>query len=149
MHQALYFHPLPVFRSGEQMPHAHPGSRHRQVALCDHAYLAPIDHRREISESRHPRDINQRARVEWKDWHRGNRHEDSSGRIVHEQRSLTRIDVGVVVSHHRPQVDGVPAPGIGGGKAVRLPCRGQQPQSARLDWRDLGPVQDTSSQQTQ
>ena len=112
----------------------------------------PNDDRREISRPANPCDINYRAGVERKDWRLWNRDEDSEGPIVNEERSVPRIDVGVVIGHHRPQVDGVAAPRLGGGKTVRLQSGGKHAQISRLDLldpRDLGPVEDTSRQQTQ
>src|ERR1019366_1431989 len=122
------------------------------MTLLDHSDLVPIDDRREISRPADPCDINYRASVERKGWRLWNRHEDSAGPIVNEQRSVPRIDAGVVVGHHRPQVDGVAAPRLGGGKTVRLQCGGKHAQISRLDLldpRDLGPVEDASRQQTQ
>src|ERR1019366_10350427 len=122
------------------MPQAHPRSRHRQMTLLDHLYLVPNDDRREISRTGYPCHINHRARVEWKDWQLWNRDEDSAGRVVNEQGCVARLDVEVIVGHHRPQVDGVLSPRLGGGKTVRLPRSGEQPQVPRLGLRDLSAV---------
>src|ERR1035441_1489096 len=122
------------------------------MTLFDHLDLVPNDDRREISRPANPCDINYRASVEGQDWRLWNRDEDSEGPIVNEERSVPRIDVRVVIGHHRPQVDGVAAPRLGGGKTVRLPCGGEHAQVPRLGLlypRDLGPGEDASRQQTQ
>src|SRR5271157_399607 len=101
------------------------------MTLLDHLDLVPNDDRREIPRPANPCDINYRASVDRKDWRLWNRDEDSEGPIVNEEGSVPRIDVGVIVGHHRPQLYGVAAPRLGSGKTVRLPCGGEQAQVPR------------------
>src|ERR1022692_3347869 len=118
------------------------------MTLFDHLYLAPFDHRRKVPRATNSCDINQNTRVKRKDRRLWNREEDPGGPIVNEQRSVPRIDVGVIVSHHRPQVYGVAASAFLDRNTVRLPCGGEHAQIPRLDLRDLGAVNGNREEQT-
>src|ERR1035441_1540352 len=106
------------------------------MRFADHADLRLGDHWPEVPWVADAGHFDKGASMDRKDGAGSDSDKNIAGQIVHKERTVPRIDVRIIVGHHRQQADWVVAFGLLGGHAMDASCSSQSRQCTRpLDGR--------------